>query len=173
MAQLDLSQAQWAKPGVQAIELTLAMRRLTRADWKDRLYIVKLDVAKAFDSISQLLSTWAKKGGQPWEALVWLYLIRARSVTVVLQGSKLEIVQGSPDSPAIFRASIGETIDEVLKEMGGISRRTPNCHRAHIGVPASWTTCTCGVITDVGLSKRQSASKTSRQCCWGAGGGGQ
>ena len=114
-----------------------------------------------------------KKGGQPWEALVWLYLIRARSVTVVLQGSKLEIVQGSPDSPAIFRASIGETIDEVLKEMGGISRRTPNCHRAHIGVPASWTTCTCGVITDVGLSKRQSASKTSRQCCWGAGGGGQ
>ena len=47
---------QWAKPGGQAVELILGIRKLLRAakDWEDALYIVKLDVAKEFDSISQL-----------------------------------------------------------------------------------------------------------------------
>ncbi|CAE7450816.1 pol [Symbiodinium microadriaticum] len=89
---------QWAKPGSQAVELVLGIRRLLRAakDWGDALYIVKLDVAKAFDSISQLhmgkliARRVGGDGGLPWEALLWLQLLRADHLTLAGGASYLD-----------------------------------------------------------------------------------
>ncbi|CAE7709541.1 unnamed protein product, partial [Symbiodinium necroappetens] len=131
---------QWAKPGSQAVELVLGIRRLLRAakDWGDDLYVVKLDVAKAFDSISQLHmgKLIAKRvggdGGQPWEALLWLQLLRADNITLAVCGELLQVPQtngvrqGSPDSPVVFSAAIGETLDEVLAELQTLTRQGEN-----------------------------------------------
>ena len=131
---------QWAKPGSQAVELVLGIRRLLRAakDWGDALYIVKLDVAKAFDSISQLhmgkliARRVGGDGGLPWEALLWLQLLRADHLTLAVCGELLHVPQtngvrqGSPDSPVVFSASIGETLDEVLAELQHVSRQGEN-----------------------------------------------
>ena len=131
---------QWAKPGSQAVELVLGIRRLLRAakDWGDALYIVKLDVAKAFDSISQLhmgkliARRVGGDGGLPWEALLWLQLLRADHLTLAVCGELLHVPQtngvrqGSPDSPVVFSASIGETLDEVLSELQHVTRQGEN-----------------------------------------------
>ena len=131
---------QWAKPGSQAVELVLGIRRLLRAakDWGDALYIVKLDVAKAFDSISQLhmgkliARRVGGDGGLLWEALLWLQLLRADHLTLAVCGELLHVPQtngvrqGSPDSPVVFSASIGETLDEVLAELQHVTRQGEN-----------------------------------------------
>ena len=131
---------QWARPGSQAVELVLGIRRLLRAakDWGDALYIVKLDVAKAFDSISQLhmgkliARRVGGDGGLPWEALLWLQLLRADHLTLAVCGELLHVPQtngvrqGSPDSPVVFSASIEETLDEVLSEPQHVTRQGEN-----------------------------------------------
>ena len=93
--------SQWAKPGGQAVELILGVRKLLRAakDWGDTLYIVKLNVAKAFDSISQLhmgkliADKVGTQGGMPWEALLWMQLIRADTITLATCGETLQVPQ--------------------------------------------------------------------------------
>ena len=136
----DANSSQWAKPGGQAVELILGMRKLLRAakDWGDTLYVVKLDVAKAFDSISQLhmgkliADKVGTQGGMPWEALLWMQLIRADTITLATCGETLQVPQtngvrqGSPDSPVVFSAAIGETLDEVMQELEPVPRKGDN-----------------------------------------------
>ena len=69
------------------------------------LCIVKLDVAKAFDSISQLYigkliaDKVENQGGMPWEALLWMQLIRADTIT-------LATWWGDPPSPTARSSSV-------------------------------------------------------------------
>ena len=51
----DVCQHQWASKGKQGVELILSMRKLARVahEWKTPFYVVKIDIAKAFDSIAQ------------------------------------------------------------------------------------------------------------------------
>ncbi|CAE7798805.1 YCF1, partial [Symbiodinium necroappetens] len=88
-ALMDCCHHQWASQGKQGVELILAMRKLARVahEWRSPFYVVKIDIAKAFDSIAQ---------------------------------EKLGTVrQGSPDSPVLFAAAIGETLDAVLHSVRG------------------------------------------------------
>ena len=94
---------------------------------REREREIKLDVRKAFDSISQqYLSTLVKeKVGDtlPWEARAWLQVIGARGFRVAFGEETLSVDQtngvrqGSPDSPSLFSAGIGEAIDQVSRDM--------------------------------------------------------
>ncbi|CAE7336523.1 YCF1, partial [Symbiodinium microadriaticum] len=61
------------------------MRKLARVahEWKTPFYIVKIDIAKAFDSIAQeklgdlVMRKIAHQGDMPWEARLWLRLLEA------------------------------------------------------------------------------------------------
>ena len=72
----DVCQHQWASKGKQGVELILSLRKLARVahEWKTLFYIVKIDIAKAFDSIAQekladlVMRKIGKHGRMPWEA---------------------------------------------------------------------------------------------------------
>eukprot|EP00439_Symbiodinium_sp_Y106_P064379 s4704_g10.t1 len=51
----DVCQHQWASKGKQGVELILSLRKLARVahEWKTPFYVVKIDIAKAFDSVAQ------------------------------------------------------------------------------------------------------------------------
>ncbi|CAE7277276.1 unnamed protein product [Symbiodinium sp. CCMP2592] len=129
---------QFCKAGSQSVELILALRRLAQQsrEWQERFWIIKLDVRKAFDSISQtyLGDLIATKLGDalPWEARTWLQLIGAREFHVVLGDTAVPISQtngvrqGSPDSPSLFSAGIGEAIDQVTEDLRGVPRPSVN-----------------------------------------------
>ena len=77
---------QWgASKGKQGVELVLSLRKLARVahEWKSPFYIVKIDIAKAFDSIAQeqlgslVVRRIAKAGCMPWEARLWLSLLES------------------------------------------------------------------------------------------------
>ena len=120
---------QFCKTGSQSVELIMALRRLAQQahEWREKFWIIKLDVRKAFDSISQqYLSTLVKvKIGDtlPWEARAWLQVIGARGFRVAFGEEALPVDQtngvrqGSPDSPSLFSAGIGEAIDQVSRDM--------------------------------------------------------
>ena len=122
---------QFCKTGSQSVELILALRRLAQQahEWREKFWIIKLDVRKAFDSVSQqYLSTLvADKVGDtlPWEARAWLQVIGARGFSVAFGEDTLHVDQtngvrqGSPDSPSLFSAGIGEAIDQVTRDMEG------------------------------------------------------
>ena len=131
-ALLDCCQHQWASRHKQGVELILAMRKLARVahEWKTPFYIVKIDIAKAFDSIAQeklgdLVMRKIARGGLPWEARLWLKLLEARELNFYVQKHKVPVAQtngvrqGSPDSPVLFAAEIGETLDAVLHSVRG------------------------------------------------------
>ena len=79
---------QWARKGRQGAELLVVLRRVMRTarDWRVPVWVVKLDIRKAFDSVWQesmgrlvaarvgrlLASGGTAMGGQPWEARAWL-----------------------------------------------------------------------------------------------------
>ena len=76
---------QFCKTGSQSVELILALRRLAQQahEWRETFWIIKLDVRKAFDSISQqYLSTLVAEKVRdrlPWEARAWLQVLGARA----------------------------------------------------------------------------------------------
>ena len=119
---------QFCKTGSQSVELILALRRLAQQahEWREKFWIIKLDVRKAFDSISQqYLSTLvADKVGDtlPWEARAWLQVIGARGFSVAFGEDTLHVRpnEWSPTgSPSLFSAGIGEAIDQVTRDMEG------------------------------------------------------
>ena len=67
----------------------------------------------------------ARKGGLPWEARLWLSLLEARELCFHVQNSQVSIDQtngvrqGSPDSPVLFAAQIGEALDATLHAVNG------------------------------------------------------
>ncbi|CAE7394441.1 unnamed protein product [Symbiodinium necroappetens] len=132
-ALLECCQHQWASRHKQGVELILAMRKLARVshEWRTPFYVVKIDIAKAFDSIAQeklgdlVMRKIAHRGEMPWEARLWLRLLEARSLNFYVQKHKVSVEQtngvrqGSPDSPVLFAAAIGETLDAVLNQVNG------------------------------------------------------
>ena len=78
------------------------------------MYIAKLDMRKAFDSIfqeamaEQIAVDVAQTAHMPWEAKAWVTLLRANQINISFHGETLTLEQtngvrqGSPDSPIAF-----------------------------------------------------------------------
>ena len=140
----DVCQHQWASKGKQGVELILSLRKLARVahEWKTPFYVVKIDIAKAFDSVAQEKLAdlvWRKiglRGGMPWEARLWFSLLEARELHFWVQKHKVVVGQsngvrqGSPDSPVLFAAQIGEILDDVLNTVNGGSPPHVGRHQA-------------------------------------------
>ena len=119
---------QYAQPGKQPAELILSIRKAVRTcrEWGLPLHLVKVDVAKAFDTVSQPhLAALVEKqvgelGGRPWEARLWIDLLTNDEIRVHFDGDTHVVQQtngvrqGAPDSPVIFAAIIGQILNEVL-----------------------------------------------------------
>ncbi|CAE7939467.1 unnamed protein product [Symbiodinium sp. KB8] len=122
-----LNTLQWAAPRKQGTELILTLRKVARMarDWGGPFWIVKLDLQKAFDSVAQtsLARLVEERVGDqhPWEARLWLSLLHAREVVVAVGGEEVGVPQtngvrqGSPDSPVLFSARVGEALLETLQ----------------------------------------------------------
>ena len=127
---------QYAQPGKQPAELILSIRKAARTcrEWQLPLHIVKVDVAKAFDTASQahlaalVEQQVGERGGRPWEAKAWIDILANEVINVTVEKEALEVEQtngvrqGSPDSPVAFAALIGQVLNEVL----GLPPRTAN-----------------------------------------------
>ena len=127
---------QYAQPGMQPAELILSIRRAIRTcrEWRLPLHLIKIDVSKAFDTVSQIqLAALVEQkvgnhGGKPWEARLWIDMLVNSSINVQLENEtqKVEqsngVRQGAPDSPVIFAAIVGQILNEVL----GPPARSPN-----------------------------------------------
>ena len=121
---------QWARKGRQATELLFLIRRIVQMtkDWGLEMWIAKIDVKKAFDSVWQeSLARLVERRvenqcNQPWEARAWLALLQARELHVHTDGGKHTIKQtngvrqGSPDSPKLFSALVGEALNEAFEQ---------------------------------------------------------
>ena len=124
---MAMARYQIARPGRQATELILLLRRVVRI-CKERdipLHVVKVDVSKAFDPVSQPAVAEAIRDkltgrGLAWEARLWVDLVENRELEVHSQGQPRPIPQtngvrqGSPDSPVIFASIIGDVLNETF-----------------------------------------------------------
>ena len=131
---LDEVGIQWAEKGKQTQELIYILRRLGRmsADWGLVLFILILDIAKAFDTVIQsnmgelVMRNVAIEGGLPWEARAWTQLIRSDKLTIATDEFQLNVTQtngirqGSPDSPVLFASLMAD-------RLGGILPSKENC----------------------------------------------
>ena len=118
---VDPTGMQWSEKGKQTGEVIFALRRISRMalDWGKPIYVLKLDIRKACDSVVQarlgdlLFERLAVKGGKPWEARLWLQLVQCETLLVQTDGGNINIQQtngvrqGSPDSPVLFAALMG------------------------------------------------------------------
>ena len=109
----------------------------TCREWGLPLHLVKIDVAKAFDTISQVqLAKLVEqqvgvRGKLPWESRLWIDLLTNEQirVTVADEVHCMEqtngVRQGAPDSPVIFAAMIGQVLNEVLGQAPATANATP------------------------------------------------
>ena len=119
---------QYAQPGKQPAELILSIRKAVRTcrEWQLPLHLIKVDVAKAFDTASQthlaalVERQVGERGERPWEARAWIDMLANEVINVAVEKEVLEVEQtngvrqGSPDSPVAFAALIGQVLNEVL-----------------------------------------------------------
>ena len=112
---------QWARKGRQGAELLVVLRRVMRTarDWRVPVWVVKLDIRKAFDSVWQesmgqlvdarvgrlLASGGTAMGGQPWEARAWLGLLEAREMRVAMG----DLITSIPQSNGVRQGSPGQS----------------------------------------------------------------
>ena len=121
---------QFARAGKQASELLATIRRMTRMsrDWGFNLWILKIDIRKAFDTIKQT-SVAAMVAGKlqhthPWEARAWLSIIHGTELHVIPAPPAIQqpinigqcngVRQGSPDSPILFALKAGQILENTL-----------------------------------------------------------
>ena len=84
---------QYAQPGMQPAELILSIRKAVRTcrEWGLPLRLIKIDVSKAFDAVSQVqLATMVEEkvgtyGARPCKARRWLDLLMNSSINVSLE----------------------------------------------------------------------------------------
>ncbi|CAE7898818.1 unnamed protein product, partial [Symbiodinium necroappetens] len=112
------------------VELLMILRRVCRVafDFGIEMYVAKLDIRKAFDSVFQesmalrVQEHVDVQGGMPWEARAWVSLLRSDTLTVTFCGENLVlrqtngVRQGSPDSPVAFGSVVARDLDECLGE---------------------------------------------------------
>ena len=103
---------QFARPGRQAPELILLLRRAIRIskEWDLPTHIAKIDVSKAFDSVSQvsIAETIRDKlthHGWAWEARLWVDIVENTSIAVRAQETTHYIPQTSGKARLIVRSS--------------------------------------------------------------------
>ena len=130
---------QYAQPGKQPAELILSIRKAVRTcrEWQLPLHLVKVDVAKAFDTASQIQlaalveQQVGERGGRPWEARAWIDMLANERMQVVVANEVQEVEQtngvrqGAPDSPVAFAAMIGQVLNEVLGPPPRTANPTP------------------------------------------------
>ena len=137
---LTRNPCQFAAPHRQSTELIYVLRRVVRMskDWGETTFIVKLDIQKAFDSVSQpamadiVYRKIAVEAQLPWEANLWIDIIQARelhiavgdAITIVAQSNGVR--QGSPDSPVLFADLVGEVLEDTLQEAGPPPQTPPS-----------------------------------------------
>ena len=122
---------QFARSGKQASELLVIVRRMARMarDWGFDLWILKIDIRKAFDTIKQtsVAAMVANKlhHTHPWEARAWLSIIHGQQLHVIPAPPASQqpvpiqqtngVRQGSPDSPILFALKAGQILDNTLQ----------------------------------------------------------
>ncbi|CAE7328182.1 pol [Symbiodinium sp. CCMP2456] len=120
---------QWSRQSRQGVELMI-LRRVCRIafDFGLEMFVVKLDIRKAFDSVYQeamadrIEADVALKGGKPWEARAWAALLRSGKLSINFRGTTLQldqtngVRQGSPDSPVAFGAAVARDLDDCIRE---------------------------------------------------------
>ena len=127
---------QFARTGKQASELLVILRRMARMarDWGFHLWILKVDIRKAFDTIKQtsVAAMVANKlhHTHPWEARTWLSIIHGQQLHVIPAPPASQkpvtiqqtngVRQGSPDSPILFALKAGQILNSALE-----SQQTP------------------------------------------------
>ena len=137
---------QFARAGKQASELLTTIRRMTRMarDWGFNLWILKIDIRKAFDTIKQtsVAAMVASKlqYTHPWEAKAWLSIIHGTELHIVpappasQQPIHIEqsngVRQGSPDSPILFALKAGQILENTLE-----AHQTPPPIQGNPGLP--------------------------------------
>ena len=128
---------QYAQPGRQA-ELILTLRKAARTcrEWGLPLHVIKIDVSKAFDSISQAqLAVLVEQkvglqGGRPWEARLLIDVLVTRRINIAV-GEEIHseqtngVRQGAPDSPVLFAGMVGQILNEVLGPPPRTANPTP------------------------------------------------
>ena len=124
------SRLQWSRRHRQGAELVWVLRKVCRTshDWGIPMYLAKLDIRKAFDSVYQealageIARDVGEAGDQPWEAKAWVSLLKANRIRIFFRGDTFEITQsngvrqGSPDSPIAFGRIVARTLDLSLQE---------------------------------------------------------
>ena len=124
------SRLQWARRSRQGVELILILRRLCRVakDWGIPMYVAKLDIRKAFDSIYQealalqIEQDVCDKGDKPWEGRAWVSLIHAQNLEIFFRGEIFKLPQsngvrqGSPDSPIAFGRIVATDLEKSIAE---------------------------------------------------------
>ena len=137
---------QFARTGKQASELLTTIRRMTRMsrDWGFNLWILKIDIRKAFDTIKQtsVAAMVASKlqHTHPWEAKAWLSIIHGTELRVIPAppadqqptriGQSNGVRQGSPDSPILFALKAGQILENTLE-----TQSTPPTIQGNPGPP--------------------------------------
>ena len=123
---------QWAEKGKQVQEeaLIFLLRRLSSvsSDWGLVLFVLKLDLEKAFDTVVQsqmrklVMQKVAIEAGGPWEARAWMQLIQWDTLHISTDSGTLQIPQpnglrqGSPDSPVLFAGLVPDRLYEIQQE---------------------------------------------------------
>ena len=145
---------QWARRGRQGTELLVILRRVRRMarDWGVPVWVVKLDIRKAFDSVWQesMGDLVARRVGlllQGGGTALWGTTLGSQSLAGAAGGKRAPqsmediltsipqsngVGQGSPDSPVLFAAIIATALDEVLAPHCTFPRREraqPASHR--------------------------------------------
>ena len=127
------SRLQWARRSRQGVELILILRRLCRVA-HDRglpMFLAKLDIRKAFDSVyqealaEQIEEDVCVRGKSPWEGRAWTALLYAQEIEIFFRGEHFKLPQtngvrqGSPDSPIAFGRIIAVDLEKSIAEARG------------------------------------------------------
>ncbi|CAE7721169.1 unnamed protein product [Symbiodinium sp. CCMP2592] len=128
---------QWARKGRQGVELVAIIRRVAR-DWGVWMWLVKLDIRKAFDSVwqhsmSELVAARVggvpstrcpvshDGGGMPWDALLWLSILHTRTLNIAVGDTIAPIPQANgirQGSPDLFGAIVARDLQKAVETAG-------------------------------------------------------